>query len=140
MADDYGSSLYTELTMLINEKEDKRKVRELVASRISDWSSHNGRRNLKVLSDFSSHGENSSHHGRLFNTIGGFAREGSIGKLFSSHGDADKDKDREKMRDSDMSDASGIEGWNTGHGSRKNAQLTKIVERDIENQDFIPEG
>ena len=140
VADDYGTSLYTELTMLINEKEDKRKVKELVASRISDWSSHNGRRNLRVLSDFSNHGDGSSQHGRLFNTLGGFAREGSIGKLFSSHGDTDKDKEREKIRESEISDVSGVENWNVGFGSRKNALLTKIVERDIENQDFIPEN
>jgi hypothetical protein len=139
VADDYGTSLYTELTMLINEKEDKRKVKELVASRISDWSSHNGRRNLRMLNDFSSHGDNSSHHGRLFNTLGGFAREGSIGKLFSSHGDAEKEGERDKIRENDGAEAGSAESRNMGYGARKPAQLSKIVERDIESQDVIPE-
>lgn len=135
VADDYGRSLYSELSMLISEAEDKRKVKELVASKISDWSSHSGRRNMRVLSDISSHelfreGSNA----RMLAGIGGsisrmsISREGSVGRFFSSHGDREKNV---STHDSD-------EKKTPGYGSKKALPLTKIDEKDLESGDYIP--
>lgn len=134
VADDYGRSLYSELSLLINENEDKMKVRELVASKISDWSSHSGRRNMKVISDYSGHGpeglKRESSNGRLFAPLNGnFTREGSISRMFSSHGDRDR-------ASNDSPTPALAEARKAG--GKKAAALTKIVERDLEGQDHIP--
>ena len=155
VADDYGTSLYSELTMLINEKEDKRKIKELVASKISDWSSHNGRRNLRQLSDLSNHDPlERSTSGRLMYALERSMSMGGLGKRFSSHGDKDKDKESESSELSPSSLHSpdkrkAVSSSPVGAGVSLNVYglkgLTTIEEKDVkdpemdlESQDFIP--
>lgn len=132
--------------MLISENEDKNKVKELVASKISDWSSHSGRRNMKLISDTSGHGpegalKRESSNGRLFAPLNGnFTREGSISRMFigSSHGERDR-----ASNDSPNSPNTGItEAKKSAAKNQKILPMTKIVEKvekDLENQDFIPD-
>ena len=142
--------------MLINEKEDKRKIKELVASKISDWSSHNGRRNMRQLSDLSNHDPlERSTSGRLMYALERSISMGGIGKRFSSHGDKDREKDKESesselsptslhspdRRKAASSSPVGVGGLNVY--SLKG--LTTIDEKDVkdpevdlESQDFIP--
>lgn len=56
VADDYGVSLYSELLLLINEHEDKENIKGRVSNQLSDWSSHQGRRNKQNLLEFSVRG------------------------------------------------------------------------------------
>ena len=156
VADDYGTSLYSELTMLINEKEDKRKIKELVASKISDWSSHNGRRNLRQLSDLSNHDPlERSTSGRLMHALErSISMGGSIGKRFSSHGDRDREKDKDSessdfspssLHSPDKRKAAQSSPVGAGVGVYSSKGLTTIDEKDVkdpevdlESQDFIP--
>ena len=143
VADDYGRSLYSELTLLINDREDKHKIKELISNKISDWSSHNGRRNKKNFSDFSGHGS--------------LSRNASGGLFFSSHGDnkeKEKEKDKsekEKEKERDLFGVSGSRSPPVGPETsyrvkdvRKGGErgggggLTVIEERDLEGQDFVP--
>ena len=139
VADDYGRSLYSELTLLINDREDKHKIKELISNKISDWSSHNGRRNKKSFSDFSGHGS--------------LSRNASGGLFFSSHGDnkdKDKEKEKEKDKERDYFGGSGSRsptaGLDVGYrvkdvrkaGGGGGGGLSMIEERDLEGQDFVP--
>ena len=141
VADDYGRSLYSELSLLISENEDKNKVKELVASKISDWSSHSGRRNMKVITDTSGHGpegamKRESSNGRLFAPLNGnFTREGSISWMFigSSHGERDR-------ASNDSPNPGLTEAKKSVGKNQKSLPLTKIVEKDLEGQDYIPDG
>jgi hypothetical protein len=142
VADDYGRSLYSELSLLISENEDKNKVKELVASKISDWSSHSGRRNMKVITDNSGHGPDGAlkreiSSGRLFSPLNGnFTREGSM-RIFigSSHGERERDRAANDSPNPVSTEARKSVGKN-----QKSLPLTKIVEKDLESQDHIPDG
>ena len=120
----------------MNDREDKHKIKELISNKISDWSSHNGRRNRKNFSDFSGHGS--------------LSRNASGGLFFSSHGDL---KEKEKERDSGGSgNRSPTTGSDVGYRAKdvrkvggererereRGAGLSVIEERDLEGQDFIP--
>ena len=149
VADDYGRSLYSELALLINEKEDKHKIKELISNKLSDWSSHNGRRQKRSQSDFSAHGS--------------ISRNTSIGLFFSSHGGDksalgnEKDKEKEKTEkgyergvvigsggsEREKGAGSGEKDENGGYRVKgRGVFLQKIEERDLEGgegpRDHIP--